>query len=139
MRKFTNIELAKSYHGHLGPNLVIGIKIGNYAINALNAKSHFGIEAEVHCPEKPPVSCMIDGVQLSTGCTMGKANIKHIISSENPMVVCRNKETGEEIKIQVNDGFIEKCLAWYKELGEESASMKVWEMDDEEVFTVCGS
>ncbi len=135
MHTFTDIELAKRYHGHLGPNLIIGIKMGNYALGKLDARSHFGIEAEVHCPEKPPVSCMIDGVQLSTGATMGKANIRHIVKDGDPEVVFTNTDTQKSVRLRVVSGLVDKSLVWYKEIGEHEASMRVWEMDAEEVFS----
>ncbi|MDD4128020.1 MAG: formylmethanofuran dehydrogenase subunit E family protein [Methanomicrobium sp.] len=69
-------ELAK-FHGHLGPNIVIGYMMGKYASDNL-CSDPFSLKAKVFCPKKTPESCIIDGVQLGSGCTLGKCNIEII-------------------------------------------------------------
>ncbi|MCE5324639.1 formylmethanofuran dehydrogenase subunit E family protein [bacterium] len=139
MKEFTDLDLAKRFHGHMGPNLVIGMKMGNYAVKALNINDHFGINVEVHCPGKPPVSCMIDGIQLATGATMGKTNIKHIISDEIVKVIFKNTQTGTAVVLTPTDSIGPKSLEWYNEVGEDEASLRVWKLPDDQVFAVCKS
>ena len=66
---------AVRFHGHLGAFLVLGLKAGLYA-NEVLGKDYFGTRAVVETELLPPVSCFVDGVQLATGCTMGKGNIE---------------------------------------------------------------
>ncbi|MEN6357550.1 MAG: formylmethanofuran dehydrogenase subunit E family protein [Armatimonadota bacterium] len=139
MQEFADLELAKRFHGHMGPNLVIGIKMGNYAVKTLGISNHFGIDVEVHCPGKPPVSCMIDGIQLSTGATMGKTNIRHIISDDVVKAVFRNTESGTTVTLAPADSIGARSLAWYNEVGEDEASARVWKLSDDQVFVVCES
>ncbi|MBU6998554.1 MAG: formylmethanofuran dehydrogenase subunit E family protein [Theionarchaea archaeon] len=68
------LNQAKAFHGHLGPYLVLGLRMGLLATTLLK-KSHFELQAEIHTPGNPPHSCLVDGIQLATGCTMGKGNI----------------------------------------------------------------
>lgn len=71
-------ELVKDvteFHGHLGPFLVLGVKAGLLA-NSLLGKDCFKTTAVVMTDPSPPSSCFVDGVQFTTGCTMGKGNIK---------------------------------------------------------------
>ena len=71
-------ELCKrlsEFHGHLGPYLVLGAKMGLYAKGTLSS-SPFEISAEVTMPLKPPLSCTIDGIQFTSGATTSKANLK---------------------------------------------------------------
>lgn len=136
MSDFVDLELARLYHGHLGPNLVIGLKLGNFAIRRLKARKYFGISAEVRCPEKPPISCIIDGIQLSSGCTMGKANIRHITQDAEVGVTFVNTETNESISLRVLPEAIERSLAWFREAGEDEASNRTWALPDSEVFEV---
>jgi formylmethanofuran dehydrogenase subunit E len=68
------LNQAKAFHGHLGPYLVLGLRMGLLATTLLK-KSHFELQAEIHTPKNPPHSCLVDGIQLATGCTMGKGNI----------------------------------------------------------------
>ena len=61
----------KKFHGHLGPYAVLGYRMG------LIARSTFPerIYAIVHSGTKRPLSCLADGVQMSSCCTLGKSNI----------------------------------------------------------------
>jgi formylmethanofuran dehydrogenase subunit E len=70
------LRQATRFHGHLGPWLVLGLKAGAYARRKL-AVSPFELSARVFCPAGPPYTCFVDGVQFSSGCTMGKGNISH--------------------------------------------------------------
>ncbi len=65
---------AARFHGHLGPWLVLGLRAGIHARRTFRA-TPFELNAAVKSPPRPPHSCFIDGVQLGSGCTMGKANI----------------------------------------------------------------
>lgn len=68
-------DLLRTFHGHLGPYVVIGYRMGKLALLKLDSEGHFGLSAEVYSPLKPPRSCLIDGIQLGSGCTLGKGNI----------------------------------------------------------------
>ncbi len=70
------LKQAAAFHGHLGPWLVLGLKAGAYARRRLVA-SPFELRAKVFCPAGTPYTCFVDGVQFSSGCTMGKGNISH--------------------------------------------------------------
>jgi len=80
MREHTGIATgrlldgAASFHGHLGPYLVLGLRSGLIAVEVLGRDS--GMSAIVETDRSPPRLCFIDGVQFATGCTMGKGNIK---------------------------------------------------------------
>lgn len=81
--KFKNqIERAVEFHGHLGPYLVLGVLMGDLAAKKLRCKKHFGIETIVRGATEKPKSCLIDGIQISTGCTYGKGNIRKIKGSK---------------------------------------------------------
>jgi formylmethanofuran dehydrogenase subunit E len=69
------LKRAVEFHGHLGPFLVLGLKAGLLA-NSLLGKDCFETTAVVATDPNPPHSCLVDGVQFVTGCTMGKGNIK---------------------------------------------------------------
>lgn len=73
------LKQAARFHGHLGPWLVLGLHAGAYARKNL-AASPFELRARVFCPAGTPYTCLVDGVQFSSGCTMGKGNISHVRS-----------------------------------------------------------
>ena len=70
------LKQAARFHGHLGPWLVLGLHAGAYARKKL-AASPFELNARVFCPAGTPYTCFVDGIQFSSGCTMGKGNISH--------------------------------------------------------------
>ncbi|MFA4045041.1 MAG: hypothetical protein HZRFUVUK_001850 [Candidatus Fervidibacterota bacterium] len=119
-----DIEFARAFHGHLGPFLALGMLIGAHAMKLLNARKYFGVKVIVHCPPKPPASCMLDGIQLSTGATYGKRNIE-LIPSDEIKVEVSNTDTGQCVHVLVRSQAVERMLSWLKELGEEGAAMRV--------------
>ncbi len=78
------IERGIKLHGHFGPYLNLGIKMGLLALDLLEVKGYFDLSVEVELEYRPPMSCLIDGLQISTGCTMGKGNIR---VKENPSII----------------------------------------------------
>ncbi len=75
---------AKDFHGHRGPFLILGLRIGLAALRLLDAEGWFDLKCRVRLPLRVPETCLLDGIQFSTGCTLGKRNIE--------------VEEGEEIK-----------------------------------------
>ena len=70
------VERGIKLHGHAGPYLNLGIRMGLLALEMLDVKGYFDLVTEVDLRYHTPISCLIDGLQISTGCTMGKGNIK---------------------------------------------------------------
>jgi formylmethanofuran dehydrogenase subunit E len=87
--------LLKTFHGHLGPYVVIGYRMGKLSVAELESEGPFGISAEVHSPLETPRSCLIDGVQLGSGCTMGKGNITVQEAPEPAWAVFASGEDGQ--------------------------------------------
>ena len=68
-------EKASEFHGHGGLFMAAGLRMGIIALTILDSRGWFGIRCVVGLRWSPPDSCVIDGLQVSTGCTMGKHNI----------------------------------------------------------------
>lgn len=75
LESFTPETYLRAFHGHLGPYVVLGYRMGRHALALTHSEGHFNIQAHVHCGARPPRSCLIDGIQLGAGCTLGKRNI----------------------------------------------------------------
>ena len=58
-------KMAIPFHGHLGPYLVFGLKMGLLAREVLKLEHHFHVFVEAGCGTKTPFSCMADGLQIS--------------------------------------------------------------------------
>ena len=68
--------LMNELHEHLGAYSIIGVKMGLYAGELLNAPRH-SMTVVSHSAASPPVSCLNDGIIVSTGCTPGRVLFTH--------------------------------------------------------------
>ncbi|MCI0497135.1 MAG: formylmethanofuran dehydrogenase subunit E family protein [Thermoplasmata archaeon] len=75
------LRLIERFHGHIGPYAILGHRAGQIA-NRVLGRDPFAKRATVHTGTAPPLSCFIDGIQLASGCTMGKGNIVAIDGGE---------------------------------------------------------
>ena len=73
--------LTSELHGHLGIYAIIGMKMGLYARDIMEADLD-EIKIISFAGSKPPVSCLNDGLQVSTGATLGHGLIE-ISDEEN--------------------------------------------------------
>jgi formylmethanofuran dehydrogenase subunit E len=69
------LDMAIHFHGHLGSYLVVGLRMGLYGLKLLNTPGYYNLWVRSYTAQQPSQSCMNDGLQLSTGCTLGKGNI----------------------------------------------------------------
>jgi formylmethanofuran dehydrogenase subunit E len=127
-------EEARRFHGHLGPWLALGMKMGEEAMRLLRATPHFGVRVEVACRLAPPVSCLIDGLQWMTGATYGKRNV---LAEESPDVRVRvtNTETEAALDLAPLPGTVEAMIRWLAEMGDEAASRHVYAQPASELFS----
>ena len=73
LQKNLDLDALKEFHGHLGPYLVAGARMGLIANEELSSD-----KLEKYCIvrcSKPPMSCLIDGIQFISGCTYGTGRI----------------------------------------------------------------
>lgn len=98
------LDEAVRFHGHLGAFLVLGLKAGLRA-NEVLGKDYFGTRAVVETELVPPGSCFVDGVQLATGCTMGKGNIE-LRKGDSLSVTFMKK--GKGIRLWLRDDVLER-------------------------------
>ena len=93
------IERAIQMHGHLGPFLVAGIRMGLLALELLGSTGYFGIAAESDAGSLPPLSCLSDGIQIGSGCTVGKGNLT-VRDAGAPRARFRNAQ-GRAVEIEL--------------------------------------
>ncbi|TRZ48497.1 hypothetical protein D4Q80_03800 [bacterium] len=95
------------FHGHLGPYLVLGILAGELAVKLLAAKKYFGLKVEVWGATEKPKSCLIDGLQLSTGATYGKGNIEKK-EGRRIRILFRNFKNNKKISVSLKTDLLKK-------------------------------
>lgn len=129
-RDYSPEDLA-AFHGHLGPYIVLGYRIGRY-IRKHFFSDPFAMKALVYSAGVPPQSCLADGVQIGSGCTLGKRNIDIVVCDE-----IRCEFTCGERRIVVRP----KQIHFPPESGEDHALLieklaeDMYYMSDSDLFT----
>lgn len=115
--------MTDEFHGHLGVFSIVGAKMG------IKARELFGVGADLldvtsYAGTKPPYSCLNDGIQVSTGATLGMGTI-HLSAhgKTKPMAIFTYRD--RSIKISLKKEYLAKVDADIKE-----GIMKFGLMDD---------
>jgi formylmethanofuran dehydrogenase subunit E len=125
------LEKIERFHGHLGPYAVIGYRMGKIASEKLG-NNPFSKKAEVWTGTKPPLSCIIDGIQISSGCTLGKGNI---IIHENGIPKARfTTNDGKNIEIALKTEIKNYIDNNVTEENIKSYSEEIYKKSDQELF-----
>ena len=66
------IEQAVTFHGHWCPGLAIGLRAGEYVLNHMGRAEDEDLVALVETD-----MCAVDAIQVLTGCTFGKGNLRY--------------------------------------------------------------
>jgi hypothetical protein len=127
--------MLRSFHGHLGPYVVIGYRMGKLALRELALEGHFGISASVHSPLTPPRSCLIDGVQIGSGCTLGKRNIE-IVEGPEPAWAVFASDTGDTVGIRVRPEIPVMVRSLVESRGVEATGFAFFEISLDSLFAV---
>lgn len=122
------LSLGVRLHGHLGPFMVAGLRMGRLALRLLAHPGYHGIEAEVETGRTPPVSCLVDGIQISTGCTLGKGNI---VVREGARPRARFRANGKELWIELRERWEREFRATDEP---EELAWRVLHLPEEELF-----
>ena len=128
-------EKASEFHGHGGPFMIVGLMMGLTALNKLDAFGWFNISCTAYLRHEPPISCVIDGIQSSTGCTMGKNNI-HVRNSDG--VVATFTSGDKTIRVELRSEVLTAIL----EKPDDDEEKTKWLMEqiigktDNELFTI---
>ncbi len=124
------LKAAAYFHGHTGPFLVLGLKAGDLS-NRLLGREPFGTRVEIHSNPKPPQSCMVDGIQFTTGCTMGKGNISVHSGKGDVRAVFVNSKGTLELKLQP---WVLESLQSMKDDNVELTAESMYEKSAESLF-----
>ena len=128
-----SLKEAEKFHGHLGPYLVLGILAGELALRKIRAKKYFGFEIKVWGANKKPKSCLIDGLQLSTGATYGKGNIGQLNGSAIKVGFC-NRINHKKITLKFKNSLIQKLREIKTHKDSELLAKKLYKTDYYKLF-----
>lgn len=125
--------LIERFHGHVGPYVVLGYRSGRLAQERLGANA-FKMTAEVSAGSRPPMSCFADGVQLGSGCTLGKGNIT--LHDEETVEAIFTCEDGRCLRMRARSRALERLVP---RLGKEDlarVSAEFMAMPAEDLFEI---
>jgi formylmethanofuran dehydrogenase subunit E len=108
--------------------------MGKLALDELQSEGHFGISAEVHSPLQTPSSCLIDGVQIGSGCTLGKRNIQ-VYEEVEPVWAVFESTNGEKVTIRLRPRIPALIRKLVNHKGVEAAGRAFFEMPTDSLFT----
>jgi len=126
------MDAAIKFHGHLGPFLVLGLKAGLFANEALG-KDCFKTRATVKTEIVPPCSCFVDGVQVATGCTMGKGNIE--LKKEDSLSVMFMKDC-KKLELCLRNDVFESLKRILSEEESEKTALSLANKSAQELFDI---
>ena len=126
---------AVKFHGHLGPYLVLGILAGEFALKRLRCKKYFDLEVRVWGTNQKPKSCLIDGLQLSTGATYGKGNIQKLNGPAIKMEF-RSCLNNRKITLEFKKDLVQKLEAAKTHKDSESLAEKLYNADYNKLFNL---
>ena len=140
--------MTDEFHGHLGVFSIVGAKMG------IKARELFGVGADVievttYAGTTPPYSCLNDGIQVSTGATLGMGTIhlatngktkpSAIFTYKNRSVrISLKKEYLEQVDADIKEGILKFGLMddGYWKLIRHNA-LKYWlEWDRNKIFDI---
>ena len=129
------LKEAIKFHGHMGPYLVLGILAGELALKKLRCKKYFGLNVRVWEAHKKPKSCLIDGLQLSTGATYGKGNINKLNGSKMK-IEFQNQINRKKIILIFNNWLIKKLDETKTHKDSELLAKELYRIDYSKLFNL---
>lgn len=123
------LSLGVRLHGHRGPFLALGIRMGLLALRLLSSSGFTGIAAEAHTGTEPPISCLVDGIQVATGCTAGKGNLQVLPGGRPEALFTAN---GQTLRVALQEEWLKRLLA---SGAKETLTDEVLTTPEEELFT----
>jgi formylmethanofuran dehydrogenase subunit E len=133
------IENAAKLHGHLGPFLVIGVRMGEMAKKHLNLddKGSRRLQASIKTPLFTPFSCVIDGIQVATSCTVGNQKLKIDKSTKEITARFKLQNSDKTMRISVNPEVAETLIEeMSKGANAEQLATKIAHMQEEQLFVL---
>jgi len=105
------IKDAEKLHGHLGPFLVIGVRMGKIAERILNTNiGENKLQVTAKIPLLTPLSCILDGIQATTKCTIGNQKLRMENSQKEITVRFELQNSDKTTKVSVNPKIVEELM-----------------------------
>jgi formylmethanofuran dehydrogenase subunit E len=127
------LKTAKAFHGHLGPMVAIGLRMGQIIVERWG-DTPFSFHIRCFTGKTPPISCVIDGLQLSTPCTIGNGGIE--IVEDGEVRATALDKAGRTIEVRLRSEISELIKAEHDPNHEEALPLALWKLSEEALFEV---
>ena len=127
------LKRLEQFHGHLGPYAVIGYRMGLIANEKLG-KDPFSKKAVVYTGTTPPISCIVDGIQMSSGCTTGKGNL--FVKNESIPKAVFSSGDSKQFQIILKNSIKDEIETSVNKENMVNYSEKIFDRSDEELFEI---
>ena len=95
------IKKAADFHGHLGPFLTLGVRMGFIGVRELGVKGNEEmLRVTAMLKYSVPFSCVIDGIQVATKCTIGNKKLR--LRSSSGIAARFELQRGEHVTVAVD-------------------------------------
>jgi len=130
---------AVKLHGHLGPFLVIGVRMGGIAKKVFNPDARdsvrFHVAAKV--PLIIPFSCTIDGIQAATRCTLGNQRLWIENTHKQIFASFRAENSDHVVRISVNPRVIRDLMRKMSAgIGNDELAGEIGAMPERQLFKI---
>lgn len=102
IEEWRTIVMTNEIHGHLGIYSTLGAKMGLYALSLLDGEGEPDIES--YAGTCPPISCLNDGLQISTGATLGHGLIT-VLDVAEKRVEAKMTRGGQSLRIALKSEY----------------------------------
>ena len=134
----------RQFHGHIGPYAILGYRLGCWLLRRLGCGKYFGAHITVTGPEVTPYTCLLDGLQVSTGHTLGKRNLTLKAAAGRGgdslfQIEAIAEENGEVVRVSVPLTVAELFAEWMsQDLTEEQIFDRTLSWPPEELWQEVG-
>jgi len=126
------LRRAAEFHTHLEPFLVVGLRMGRVVTRELGSKP-FTIRIRANTGRVPPHSCAVDGLQVSTPCTVGNGGLS-VTDTRDMSIEATTADAG--LAVQLREDVWRRIEAECTEENQESFACGIWEMPEEDLLIV---
>ncbi len=126
-----DLQDLQRFHGHLGVYVTLGLRMGT--IGRRTFGHYKGLRASVRSLPEPPMLCVVDGIQFSSGCTMGKGNISVEMGAEPEVTF---EKEGRRVRISLKPGWRERIDGEMSKEREIEQSLLYYGMPESDLFQV---
>jgi formylmethanofuran dehydrogenase subunit E len=126
------LKRAAEFHTHLGPFLVVGLRMGRVVTRELG-REPFTIRIEANTGRVPPYSCLVDGLQVSTPCTVGNGGLA--VTDRRDMSIRAAKDRAS-LTVRLRKEMWERIENECTEENQEAFACEIWAMPEDTLLLI---